>query len=104
VLTTFRCEPAGDPAALVARLWDLPGWADAGRQHLARLAGEHDPARRLAAAALLVRHLASDPLLPPELLPPDWPGSDLRAVYAAYQEELRALTLTAPEPSSVSGS
>ncbi len=33
----------------------------------------------VAAAAL--RHLAKDPLLPPELLPADWPGLDLRSAY-----------------------
>ena len=51
----------------------------------------HDPASRLAVAAHLVRHLTVDPLLPAALLPPDWPGAELRATYAAYQSELRAL-------------
>jgi len=93
VLSTFRSRPDEDPAALAARLWDLDGWAAEGRAHLARLADVRDPALRLAAAARLVRHLSADPLLPPELLPADWPGAELRAAYSAYQEELRSLTL-----------
>jgi phenylacetic acid degradation operon negative regulatory protein len=93
VLATFRSQPDEDPAALAARLWDLDAWADAGRRHLALLARTPEPASRLAAAARLVRHLSEDPLLPTGLLPPDWPGAELRAAYAAYQEELRALAL-----------
>jgi phenylacetic acid degradation operon negative regulatory protein len=41
--------------------------------------------------AHLVRHLATDPLLPPGLLPDDWPGAELRATYADYRDELRAV-------------
>jgi phenylacetic acid degradation operon negative regulatory protein len=93
VLTTFRGQPDGDAAALAGQLWDLAAWADEGREHLALLAGVTEPPLRLAAAARLVRHLSEDPMLPTELLPPDWPGAELRAAYAAYQEELRSLAL-----------
>ena len=37
------------------------------------------------AGAAALRHIGSDPLLPPELLPPDWPGQALRAQYGRYQ-------------------
>jgi phenylacetic acid degradation operon negative regulatory protein len=92
VLRTFSSVPA-DSVSLAGSLWDLDSWAAEGRRLLAELEGARSPAPRLAAAAVLVRHLASDPLLPPPLLPADWPGGDLRAGYAAYQAELRDLAL-----------
>lgn len=93
VLTTFTGRPDDDPVALAARLWDLDGWAVGGRRLVRALATTTEPARRLAAAAHLVRHLAGDPLLPPALLPADWPGPELRAAYADYQAELRGLAI-----------
>lgn len=93
VLRTFDCTPE-DPAGLVAALWDLPAWAGEGRRLLRALERTRRPAPRLAAAAALVRHLSTDPLLPAALLPLDWPAATLRATYAAYQAELRDLTLT----------
>ena len=36
----------------------------------------------------LVRHLLADPVLPPELLPDQWPGGELRKAYAAFAAEL----------------
>jgi phenylacetic acid degradation operon negative regulatory protein len=93
VLSTFRAVPDGEPAALAATLWDLDGWAHEGRDILATLATTTEPARRLSVAAYLVRHLTTDPLLPPALHPAGWPGGDLRAAYADYQRELRDLAL-----------
>lgn len=93
VLTSFRTVPDGDPALLAARLWDLPGWARSGTALLKRLHATREPAPRLAVAAHLVRHLATDPLLPRTLLPGDWPGDALRAAYEAYQDELKRLAL-----------
>ena len=92
--TTVIGEVDTDDRALAAALWDLEGWATE--------AGElHDELRRTAPdaladgfvlAAAVVRHLAADPLLPPELLPHRWPGDDLRATYdtwiAGYQRVL----------------
>ena len=50
------------------------------------------PGFELSAAVL--RHLQADPLLPTELVPADWPGARLRAVYeewdARYRSTLRA--------------
>ncbi len=94
VLTTFRATTDEDPVALAARLWDLDAWSEAGRDHVRRLDEARDPADRLAEAALLVRHLSTDPLLPEALLPTGWPGGEMRATYAAYQQELRELALT----------
>jgi phenylacetic acid degradation operon negative regulatory protein len=94
VLTTFRAQPDEDAAALAARLWDLAAWADEGRGLLEALERTREPAPRLAVAAHLVRHLTTDPLLPHDVLPTDWPGPELRSAYAAYQEELRGIGVT----------
>lgn len=93
VLSTFRATPDEDPVALAAGLWDLRAWAASGRQLVDLLAVTSDPAPRLAVAAQVVRHLASDPLLPAALLPRDWPAAAMRAAYAGYQAELRALAI-----------
>jgi len=94
VLRAFRTRPADDDAELAASLWDLTTWARQGEELVALLADARDPALRLAAAARLVRHLASDPLLPATLLPRGWPGPALRRAYADYQAELRELSLS----------
>ena len=83
-----------DPAGLARELWDLRDWASTGTRLVAGLASTARPVERLTAAAVLVRHLRTDPLLPTDLLPRDWPGAELRATYAAYQEELRDLALS----------
>ncbi|MER6452701.1 PaaX family transcriptional regulator C-terminal domain-containing protein, partial [Streptomyces sp900105245] len=48
------------------------------------------PADRLTVYAAAVRHLLTDPVLPPALLPADWPGEALRTGYAGYRRELTA--------------
>jgi len=79
-----------DPAGLAAMLWDLPAWASTGQRLLDEIAtGTEVPARFVAAAAI-VRHLLTDPVLPPELLPQCWPGDDLRRAYADFATELVA--------------
>lgn len=92
LLETMASRP-DDPARLVARLWDLAGWAAQGDELAAYVAEAPTPAHRLTGAAALVRHIGTDPLLPPPLRPPGWPGERLRAVYAAYVAELAARAL-----------
>lgn len=84
----FVGRPDGEPEALVARLWDLPDWAREGRALVLALEREREPARRFALAAAVARHLRSDPLLPPALLAPAWPGPELRRAYHLYAQEL----------------
>ena len=79
-----------DPAGLVDALWDLPTWVGAGRRLLDDLSGASDVPARFVAAAATVRHLLADPVLPPELLPDDWPGDALRKAYHDFAAELVA--------------
>lgn len=79
-----------DPADLAGRLWDLLGWARAGHRLLDEMAAAPDVPGRFVAAAAMVRHLLTDPVLPDELLPPDWPGTRLRAAYHDFAAELMA--------------
>lgn len=90
-LTCLVATPSGDPAVLAQQLWVLDAWSRDGRSLLGDLAEPAHPAARLAVAAHLVRHVATDPLLPASLLPADWPGAELRAAYSSYQEGIRTL-------------
>ncbi|WP_322857909.1 PaaX family transcriptional regulator C-terminal domain-containing protein [Mycobacterium shigaense] len=76
------------PAELAGRLWDLPEWAGTGHRLLDEMAGARDIPARFVVAAATVRHLLTDPMLPAELLPTDWPGAPLRAAYHDFATEL----------------
>jgi phenylacetic acid degradation operon negative regulatory protein len=80
-----------DAAGLAALLWDLPAWARTGRALLDDMAAAHDVPGRFVTAAGIVRHLLTDPVLPAELLPADWPGQALRTAYQEFAAELAAL-------------
>ncbi|MEU2713289.1 PaaX family transcriptional regulator C-terminal domain-containing protein [Streptomyces sp. NPDC007205] len=90
VARTYTARPDEPEQDLVARLWPLGDWAVTARTLLAHTAAARGPADRLTAYAAAVRHLLTDPVLPPALLPPDWPGEALRTAYAGYQRELAA--------------
>lgn len=79
-----------NPAELAARLWDLPGWMCNARELLDEMARATDVPARFVAAAGMVRHLLTDPVLPDELLPDDWPGVALRQAYMNFAAELVA--------------
>ncbi|WP_319435075.1 PaaX family transcriptional regulator C-terminal domain-containing protein [Mycobacterium sp. RTGN5] len=79
-----------DPVDLTRRLWDLPGWAGTGRRLLDDMAAAGDVPERFRAAAGMVRHLLTDPVLPADLLPAHWPGAELRKAYADFAAELSA--------------
>src|SRR5690606_1006487 len=91
-----RPEPAPRPDDL----WDLSGWAIRARDlraEMARLlpdleAGDAtDLADGFVTSATVLRHLQADPLLPPELLPAQWPGAALRDEYDRYDAAYRAV-------------
>ena len=79
-----------DPVELAARLWDLPRWARTGRELLDDMAAATDIPGRFVAAAGMVRHLLTDPVLPDELLPDEWPGTAMRDAYTNFAADLVA--------------
>ncbi len=79
-----------DPAALARQLWDLPAWSSTAQRLLKAMSTAADTPGRFVAAAGMVRHLLVDPVLPDELLPPDWPAKALRDSYAHFADELAA--------------
>jgi phenylacetic acid degradation operon negative regulatory protein len=79
-----------DPAGLAARLWDLPEWVRIGRELLDEMATATDIPGQFVTAAAIVRHLLTDPVLPGELLPQDWPGDTLRSAYTDFAAKLVA--------------
>jgi phenylacetic acid degradation operon negative regulatory protein len=90
-----------DAKDLVDTLWDVPAWAERAwrlEDALDRAATGERLAEGFMVSAAALRHLLADPLLPPELLPPDWPGPRLRARYerfdAGYKARLRDHTRT----------
>ncbi|MCI3275197.1 PaaX family transcriptional regulator C-terminal domain-containing protein [Streptomyces cylindrosporus] len=88
VSQAYTARPGLSAPELAASLWPLDAWAEGARSLLAHIAAADLPADRLTAFAAVVRHLLADPVLPPELLPADWPGTALRAEYAEYQREI----------------
>lgn len=79
-----------DSAGLAARLWDLHGWTRVAEQLLDDMASATDIPGRFLAAAAIVRHLITDPVLPDELLPANWSGAALRGAYNDFAAELVA--------------
>jgi phenylacetic acid degradation operon negative regulatory protein len=77
-----------DPADLAARLWDLSGWARAGHELLDEMNSAADIPEQFVTAAAMVRLLLTDPVLPSELLPDDWPGATLRQAYNEFAAKL----------------
>jgi phenylacetic acid degradation operon negative regulatory protein len=87
-LEILQARPDRDPAELADRLFAPQIWAVIGRDLLAHAELATSPHDRLTAVATIVRHLTHDPLLPAELLPPDWPGTALRDAYDAFRTEI----------------
>ena len=73
-----------DDAGLTVRLWNLGEWSDTGRRLLNEMAAAADVPAKFIVAAAMVRHLLTDPVLPGALLPPDWPGQELRDGYSEF--------------------
>ena len=59
-------------------------------QLLDEMAAAIDIPGRFVAAAGMVRHLLTDPVLPDELLPDEWPGTAMREAYTNFAAELVA--------------
>lgn len=76
------------PAELAGRLWDLPAWSRTAENLLQDMSTAADIPGRFVAAAGMVRHLLTDPVLPDELLPSGWPGTELRQSYFRFAEQM----------------
>ncbi|MFG2968059.1 PaaX family transcriptional regulator C-terminal domain-containing protein [Streptomyces sp. NPDC048288] len=85
---SYTARPDHPARELASALWPLTTWAATARTLLTRAAAARLPADRFAVFAAAVRHLLTDPVLPPDLLPADWPGDKLRTAYADYRAEL----------------
>lgn len=90
VRTRVRIVQARDdaPAELARQLWDLSSWAATGHRLLVEMSIASGVPGRFAVAAGMVRHLLTDPVLPVELLPVEWPGARLRSAYNDFVAEL----------------
>jgi phenylacetic acid degradation operon negative regulatory protein len=84
--TFFHCDYP-DSRDLSRRLWDLPGWARTADQLHSELGDTGGLRDGFMLIAQVVGHLRLDPYLPPELLPPDWPGEGLRSRYTAFRDQ-----------------
>jgi phenylacetic acid degradation operon negative regulatory protein len=82
---------SNDSPGVVGQLWDLPRWAATGRELLHATAHGPTFADRFTGAAALVRHLRTDPALPDELLPADWPRDAMRQGYEDFRTEIKRL-------------
>ena len=78
-------------------MYDLVGWSGRAADLVAELGEtglELTQPERLAdgfvLAAAALRHLVTDPLLPPELEPDGWPAFALRRAYADYLTDYQA--------------
>jgi len=98
-------EGAG-ASRLAGELFDLESWATRARHlrdEMSEMLASGRPASLSAGfelAAMVLRHLVADPLLPVELCPPGWPAVTLRADYdeydVAYRSQLSAFFRTRP--------
>lgn len=98
VLITTIASMELDPRRLAATLWGLEAWTVAAHELIEamapltdRLADGDDTALAdgFVINAAVLRHLASDPLLPTELLADDWPGVQLRADFDRFDAAFR---------------
>lgn len=99
----FTARPDQPHHVLVDALWTIDEWASTATALLGAFTAAVEPAATFTVAAAIVRHLLTDPVLPDELLPADWPAPRLRAAYASYQHEVLQLARTGrrrePDPS-----
>lgn len=95
--------PDDDPVQVAAGLWDLTAWAEQAERLRAAVDDLQPELEAGATAALaqgfvqsaaVLRHFQADPLLPPELLPADWPGAGLREAYDAFDRAYRTTLAT----------
>ncbi|HZI98265.1 MAG TPA: PaaX family transcriptional regulator C-terminal domain-containing protein [Actinomycetales bacterium] len=96
----FSARLDGDAGAVVERAWDLgpvaqayTSWTAMARELLDAAGESPDDRQAFAVRSQLVHEwrlfLFTDPALPAELLPPDWPGHDAAALFDEAAARLR---------------
>ncbi|MFF2084552.1 PaaX domain-containing protein, C- domain protein [Nocardia sp. NPDC058176] len=90
--TTYRLRthPVDDAVALTRRLWPLDEWSARARTLLDAI-DNPDTTAKFAAVCAGLDHLTTDPVLPAELRPTEWPTDLLRTTTAAYLTWFREL-------------
>jgi phenylacetic acid degradation operon negative regulatory protein len=90
----FIARPDQPHQILVDTLWTIDSWASTATGLLNAFTTAAQPADSFTVAAAIIRHLLTDPVLPDQLLPTNWPAPQLRAAYAKYQNEVLRLART----------
>jgi phenylacetic acid degradation operon negative regulatory protein len=99
--TWWTGRPEGDERELSDRLFAPKEWGERAREMRGALVsmtqtlreGEHDGlGDAFVTGAAALQHIRNDPLLPRDVLPGRWPGTELRDAYRKYQ---RAFSLAA---------
>ena len=96
-IETWTVHGLTEPRAIAARLWPLEAITESYRNFVDRFSAvpgpSADPAADLARAIDVVSAFEScirqDPLLPPELLPSDWPGAAARSILIDVAAQVR---------------
>ncbi|MGW3965031.1 PaaX family transcriptional regulator [Amycolatopsis sp. NPDC005003] len=91
----FRAEPFmwTDPARIAREAWDLPRIAAGYEQFLRRWSGGapgepgDELSRRIRLGAEWLLLIRRDPVLPPALLPADWPGTRAAALFRTLRHD-----------------
>ncbi|MEU8901516.1 PaaX family transcriptional regulator C-terminal domain-containing protein [Nocardia sp. NPDC048505] len=89
-IARFTAAPQGNPVKLAESLFAPKLWARDAERLLRAFDTAPTMADRFQVAAAAVRHILDDPLLPPPLLPTDWPGPRLRTEYETFRAEFIA--------------
>jgi len=87
----FTARPDEPHEAIADKLWNIGGWAATATGLLTAFNTAAQPIDSFTVAAAIVRHLLTDPVLPDQLLPTDWPAPHLRAAYARYRNDVLQL-------------
>lgn len=99
----FIAYPDFDATVVTAMLWPLDDWAGKGRTLLEAISELSEPLENgdeaaipsaFVVSAAVLRHFQADPLLPDELLPDGWPGTELRTAYERFDAAFKAAWTT----------
>lgn len=92
--THFHHATTDIAADTMRSVFSLDDWAHTSRQFIAAMDDRHGDGseglrHQFALSVAVVRHLQLDPVLPPPLLPADWPGGELRGAYRRFDKAFK---------------